>query len=133
MIMKAKSNKTSLPDRQGGLPKRRASFPHRQKGSVEKNDLLGYPEYPAGEDIYSKYQEEKDINPEDISKTKESDYISGRNDEKDFNADVSGSDLDVPGAELDDNQEDIGSEDEENNYYSLGGDDHNELEEDKGD
>ena len=40
-------------------------------------------------------------------------------------------DLDVPGAELDDTQEAIGSEDEENNYYSLGGDDHEDLEEDK--
>jgi hypothetical protein len=34
--------------------------------------------------------------------------------------DLSGDDLDVPGAELDDDQEDIGSEDEENNYYSRG-------------
>ena len=40
-----------------------------------------------------------------------------------------GSDLDVPGAELDDLQESLGSEDEENNYYSLGGDNHNDLEE----
>jgi hypothetical protein len=36
--------------------------------------------------------------------------------------DFSGEDLDVPGAELDDEDEDIGSEDEENNPYSLGGD-----------
>jgi hypothetical protein len=41
-------------------------------------------------------------------------------------------DLDIPGAELDDKQEEIGSEDEENNYYSIGGDNHNDLEEDKG-
>lgn len=34
----------------------------------------------------------------------------------------SGDDLDVPGAELDDLSEDLGSEDEENNSYSLGGD-----------
>ncbi|MFN3588766.1 MAG: hypothetical protein ACK4UP_05245 [Spirosomataceae bacterium] len=40
-----------------------------------------------------------------------------------------GEELDVPGAELDDQQEDIGSEDEENNYYSLGGDNHLDLEE----
>ena len=33
---------------------------------------------------------------------------------------VSGSDLDIPGAELDDDNEDIGEEDEENNSYSLG-------------
>ncbi len=30
----------------------------------------------------------------------------------------SGSDLDIPGSELDDDNEDIGEEDEENNYYS---------------
>lgn len=30
----------------------------------------------------------------------------------------SGRDLDIPGAELDDDNEDIGEEDEENNYYS---------------
>lgn len=38
--------------------------------------------------------------------------------------DMAGSDLDVPGAELDDKNEAIGSEDEENNPYSLGGDGH---------
>jgi hypothetical protein len=39
-----------------------------------------------------------------------------------------GANLDVPGAELDDDQEKIGSEDEENNYYSLGGENHEDLE-----
>jgi len=34
----------------------------------------------------------------------------------------SGSDLDIPGSEDDDENEDIGEEDEENNSYSLGGD-----------
>jgi len=43
--------------------------------------------------------------------------------------DFSGEDLDVPGTELDDDEEDLGSEDEENNIYSLGGDDKNNLEE----
>jgi hypothetical protein len=36
--------------------------------------------------------------------------------------DVSGEDLDVPGANDDDDNEEIGEEDEENNSYSLGGD-----------
>mgnify|MGYP007022261410 CR=1 FL=1 len=36
--------------------------------------------------------------------------------------DMAGQDLDVPGSELDDENEAIGSEDEENNNYSLGGD-----------
>jgi hypothetical protein len=91
-------------------------------------DLPGYPIYPANEDIFSKYREEKNINPEDTSQTKEPDehYEAGGNNEKDFGDDVSGSDLDVPGSELDDEQERIGSEDEENNYYSLGGDRHDD-------
>lgn len=41
-------------------------------------------------------------------------------------------DLDIPGSELDDKNENIGEEDEENNYYSLGGDNHENLEEDQG-
>ena len=39
-------------------------------------------------------------------------------------------DLDIPGSELDDDNERIGEEDEENNYYSLGGDRHESQEED---
>lgn len=39
-------------------------------------------------------------------------------------------DLDVPGSELDDENEVLGEEDEENNYYSLGGDRHDNQEED---
>lgn len=36
-----------------------------------------------------------------------------------FDSHRSGNELDVPGSELDDPREDVGSEDEENNYYSL--------------
>jgi hypothetical protein len=43
--------------------------------------------------------------------------------------DMSGDDLDIPGSELDDEAEMIGSEDEENNAYSIGGDRHDDLEE----
>lgn len=97
--------------------------------NAEKNQLQGYPVYPASEDIYKKYLEEKDINPEDISKAKEPNDNSSKNNEKDFDEDASGSDLDVPGSDLDNSREDIGSQDEENAYYSLGGDDHNDLDE----
>ena len=41
-----------------------------------------------------------------------------------------GANLDIPVVELDDPDEAIGEEDEENNYYSLGGDSHDDLEED---
>ena len=81
----------------------------RQEGDDKKVILPGYPTYPASEDLYAQSKEEEEIDPEVISKDKDED---------------SGDNLDVPGSELDDNQEEIGSEDEENNYYSLGGDDH---------
>jgi hypothetical protein len=106
-----------------------------RKVDVEKKDnIIGYPLYPASEDIYSKNQEEKDINPEDVSKIKESTENKNieTDQEKDSSNDLFGNDLDIPGSELDDEQENVGNEDEENNYYSLGGDDHNDLEEDKG-
>ena len=110
------------------------NLPAQQTDKQGKIDLPGYPLYPAGEDIFSKSKEEGNINPEDISKTKESSDNSGagKRNEKDFIEDQSGSELDVTGYELDDEQEKIGSEDEENNYYSVGGDGHNDLDEDKG-
>ena len=72
-------------------------------------DLPGYPHYPDKEDIYEKEKKEP-LEDEDAN-------------------DTDGPDLDVPGSELDDKDEAIGEEDEENNYYSLGGDEHNDLEE----
>ena len=102
-----------------------------QTDSEKENSLPGYPIYPDSEDIYQKFQEEEEINPDDISKTKEpnSNHVFRR---KDLDDESGENDLDIPGSELDDLQEDIGSEDEENNYYSLGGDEHIDLEEDQG-
>jgi len=90
--------------------------------------------YPPKEDIYNQLKKEIDINPEDISKKKISIEVnnSSKLNQKDFEEDMSGGDLDIPGVELDDQQESVGSEDEENNIYSIGGDNHNNLEEDKG-
>ena len=92
----------------------------------------GYPLYPDKEDIYRKAKEEKGINPDDINITKGSIPRDKFQDDlqEDIDDDAIGDDLDVPGSELDDEQEDIGNEDEENNYYSIGGDRHNDLEED---
>lgn len=78
------------------------------------------PHYPKNEDIYNKEKEEEldiDDNTGKISTGKKTIPQSMG--------------LDVPGAEADDENEAIGEEDEENNYYSLGGDDHENLEEDK--
>jgi len=102
-----------------------------QTDSNKENNFPGYPVYPDSEDIYKKFQEEEDINPEDISKTKEQNSNNAFR-RKDNDNESGENDLDIPGSELDDLQEDIGSEDEENNYYSLGGDDHDDLEENQG-
>jgi hypothetical protein len=106
----------------------------KKEGNLTNNDYPGYPLYPASDDIYSKSKEESDINPEDLSQNKAPNEMATKSkaNEKDFEDSPSGSDLDIPGNESDEQQENIGSEDEENNYYSLGGDDHNDLDEDNG-
>ncbi len=98
-----------------------------------EDNLPEYPVYPASEDIYNNFKKDKNIDPEDISNAKKPDNSNSSltDVEKEPNDDVPGSNLDIPGSELDDEQENIGNEDEENNYYSIGGDDHNDLDEDK--
>ncbi|HTF82366.1 MAG TPA: hypothetical protein VL947_11595 [Cytophagales bacterium] len=91
---------------------------------------IDYPTYPKGEDIYKKYKEESEIDPEDPTRLKaDIEAVDETPKPLDFTKFKADEDLDVPGAELDDDQEQIGSEDEENNYYSLGGDNHESLEE----
>jgi len=97
----------------------------------KKNSFEGYPIYPESEDIYRNFKEEEEINPEDTSKIKEQNSTNALR-RQNLNEETGKNDLDIPGSELDDSQEDIGSEDEENNYYSLGGDAHLDLEEDQG-
>ncbi len=110
--------------------KNQEKFPKSSNEQLEKD---GYPKYPESEDIYNKFNKEFDIDPENIAKNKEIINIEKNPtwNQKNFSQDHSGGDLDIPGSELDDDQEDIGTEDEENNGYSIGGDNHNDLEEDK--
>lgn len=89
--------------------------------NAEKKKYPGYPPYQKKDDIFNKDEEEQSINPEETDKVKSSNAGRGSN-EKNFGKEM-GSDLDVPGAELDDKDEDIGEEDEENNFYSLGDND----------
>ena len=105
--------------------------PMSRESNKEEEILPGYPIYPESEDIYNVYDEEKDIDPEDIFKKKESieKIKHRRNPKHDLDDEIAGEDLDIPGAELDDNMEIIGSEDEENNYYSLGEEEHDDLDE----
>ncbi|MFN3756856.1 MAG: hypothetical protein ACK4RM_07860 [Flavobacterium sp.] len=95
-----------------------------ENNAPDKSKFDGFPIYPPSDDIYARGKEETLLNPEDISNNKTPNEDEGMANEKAFDTDMSGDDLDVPGAELDDQQESVGSEDEENNYYSLGGDNH---------
>ncbi len=88
----------------------------RKEAAPGGEQFPGYRKYPAKEDIYMR---EKRV-PLDADGLEENvrQHIPPLD-----------QDLDVPGAELDDANELIGEEDEENNYYSLGGDNHHDLEE----
>jgi hypothetical protein len=106
---------------------------NKKKGTAEKNAALDNLNYPASDDIYNQLEKESEIDPENISKKKDVVKIDtdSKWNEMSFENDETGSDLDVPGSELDDEQESIGSEDEENNSYSIGGENHANLEENK--
>jgi len=97
-----------------------------------KENFPGYPKYPASEDIYQQFKEESEIDPENPSITKDSGDNLGEWNEKTFREDLVGDDLDVPGSETEIALENNDLEDEENSYFSIGGDNHNELEENQG-
>lgn len=95
----------------------------KENKKEDGKELPGYPHYPESDDIYSQEKEEIEIDPEHPGELKKNEDLSDKElNELDFEDDMTGGDLDVPGTELDDEQEDIGSEDEENNIYSQGGD-----------
>ena len=85
-----------------------------------KKEEFPLPVYSEKEDIYN---QEKKVKFEEEEKEQEDRVEELDNDPA--------HDLDVPGSELDDADEAIGEEDEENNYYSLGGDRHEDLEEER--
>ena len=89
---------------------------YKKKTSSAENRKFPLSIYRKENDIYKQEREEY---------LEDEDGIRGRIGNEDR-----GADLDIPGAELDDPDEAVAEEDEENNYYSLGGDNHNDLEED---
>jgi len=97
-----------------------SQLPKNEDENEGKDEPEGYPLYPPSEDIYNQGQLESDLDPDDLVHKKAPNELPDAPNEKDFNDDKTGSDLDIPGAELDDDMEDVGSEDEENNYYSFG-------------
>jgi hypothetical protein len=98
-------------------------------------------EFPATsdlkeDDIEGSAPSEADVTEEEI-KMLDSDLLNADRGEDEelrqrvYPVDMGAEDLDVPGAELDDENEALGEEDEENNPYSIGGDRHENLEEER--
>jgi hypothetical protein len=112
------------PERKPNVPEEDEST--SENSSEQEKKFPGYPPYPPEEDIFVKGIEEQELDPENPNVLKSPAENPDAPNEKDFDHNHSGDDLDVPGADLDDAQEKLGSEDEENNLYSLGGDNHDE-------
>jgi hypothetical protein len=89
----------------------------QQESDAAEDKKFPLPEYKAADDIYNRAKEES-LDEEDQPGKGKSPEDKSLDDG-----------LDIPGTELDDADEAIGEEDEENNYYSLGGDNHDDLEE----
>jgi hypothetical protein len=90
----------------------------QQESDAAEDKKFPLPEYKAADDIYNRAKEEP-LDEEGQPEEGELQAIDKSLDDG----------LDIPGTELDDADETIGEEDEENNYYSLGGDNHDDLEE----
>lgn len=73
------------------------------------------------------YMSARDENNLQNARMDNTDFQNEALNEKGFGQEVSGKDLDIPGAELDDANEEIGEEDEENNDYSLGSADNDNV------
>ena len=101
--------------------KKHSDKPSEENKGFKPGDQFAY---PPSEDIYANAEEVDDMDVDDLTQRKPRNEQEGTMNEKGFKQDVSGDDLDVPGAELDDAEESAGREDEENNNYSLGGDNH---------
>lgn len=93
---------------------------------TEETENLKSPEDLA-EEAQLTDEDREALGPRDLS-------MDGGDDEqlkhREHPVDFDASELDIPGRKQDDAQEKLGSEDEENNHYSLGGDAHNDLERD---
>jgi hypothetical protein len=86
--------------------------------------------YPPADDIYNRLEETEEVDPENITQAKATN--EQQNAMMPADEHYPQNELDVPGAELDDELEMTGGEDEENNYYSLGHDNHDKFDEREG-
>jgi hypothetical protein len=111
---------------------RNASGVSQRFAGEEKRSGNNQPSGPVGkeepDELDIKMGTEADVTDDDLSILNATDAEIGT--PQNVATEDLNTDLDIPGSELDDENESIGEEDEENNYYSLGGDRHEGQEED---
>lgn len=105
----------------------------RAKDETETFDDKEMPEGPE-DDLKPAKKSQYDVTNEDLEALDPEELSMDMGDDeqlkhRDRPVDFTGKDLDIPGSELDDKAEETGAEDEENNSYSIGGDNHEDLEE----
>jgi hypothetical protein len=102
--------------------------PTKDQAKAAKNSIDRLQEKNPDKEFEITPEDKKALGPKGLS-------MDGGDDEellrRKRKVDFAGEDLDIPGSELDDAQERRGSEDEENNHYSLGGEGNEDLERDK--
>ena len=103
-----------------GVNQRFLSGQNRDKGEQANQN--------TDDELDMKEGTEADVDDDDLAILNSTDAEIGR--PQNVSNEELESDLDIPGSELDDENEELGEEDEENNYYSLGGDRHESQEED---
>lgn len=98
--------------------------------AIENNEPLNAHPAPASDKLGTD-PSNSDLTADDFQALASDEIESGGDDEvlqnRPWPVDFAGEDLDVPGSEMDDSQEMLGSEDEENNSYSIGSDRHDDL------
>ena len=87
---------------------------------IDENDPRNDSEISPLEKQLLERADESSIDEEDLSESEleDTDNDGDLLNEESSSTSISGKDLDVPGADLDDQDESIGEEDEENNSYS---------------
>ncbi len=95
---------------------------HKSPKSNPKGDkkYASLEPYPASEDIYNRGEIDPEVDTDDTHRHKSRNEAPDAPNEKSFNEDMTGEDLDIPGNGEDEHSRANGDEDEENNYYSLG-------------
>lgn len=95
---------------------------HKSPKSNPKGDqkYASLDPYPASEDIYNQGEIDPNVDPDDTHRRKSRNEDPHTPNEKSFDEDMTGEDLDIPGNGEDEHSRANGDEDEENNYYSLG-------------